>query len=150
MNDTTKMTQTTTFRSAFLAEVSRLGGTQTGALDWLDEAARVGVSPKETAEWLAWLCVDDELANLDPEDHRCETLKAALEAATELTTETKYAALNEDTRGYVWRLTDAAVKRHGVDAFAAIVELFVPRADGTSRGGSMSFDEILEAVRRVA
>lgn len=67
----------------FLAEVRRLGGTTQGATDWLEAAKGHGLSPDDTAESLAWLCVDDELSNLDPADdrERCAALKASLEAA---------------------------------------------------------------------
>ncbi len=52
----------------FLAEVKRLGGTLAGAEDWLDACVASAVGRDgDTAESLAWLCVDDELSNLDPE-----------------------------------------------------------------------------------
>ena len=65
----------------FLHEVQRLGGTMAGAADWLAEAHRVGLDADDTAESLAWTCVDDELSNLDHADPRATTLRASLEAA---------------------------------------------------------------------
>jgi hypothetical protein len=72
-----------TNRNEFLAEVRKLGGTTYDALDWLIEAERFGIDADDTADSLAWACVDDELANLDPEDdrERAATLRVALAAA---------------------------------------------------------------------
>lgn len=67
--------------SKFLAEVRRLGGTLEGASDWLAEARNIGLTADDTAESLAWTCVDDEASNLDHDDPRAATLRSNLEAA---------------------------------------------------------------------
>jgi hypothetical protein len=71
------------FHAAFLAEVKRLGGTIQGAGDWLTEAVNIGLDDNDTAESLAWTCVDDELSNLDPETDgaRIKELRASLAAS---------------------------------------------------------------------
>ena len=66
----------------FLAEVVRLGGTaDNSAGRWLDEAIAIGLSPEDDEDSLAWLCVDDELSNLESDDPRAAVLRAALEAS---------------------------------------------------------------------
>lgn len=68
---------------AFIAEVRRLGGIERGSSDWLHEAIRIGLDASDDAVSLAWLCVDDELSQLDRDDPRAVELRAALEQAQE-------------------------------------------------------------------
>lgn len=70
--------------TVFLVAVRRLGGTTVGASHWLQEARAIGLTPADTEESLAWLCVDDELSSLDPEtdQDRIKALKAALSAGS--------------------------------------------------------------------
>jgi hypothetical protein len=69
--------------SKFLAEVKRLGGTNRNndAANWLDEARRIGLDSSDTAESLAWTCVDDELSNLEISDPRAAALTLNLDLA---------------------------------------------------------------------
>lgn len=49
---------------AFLAEITKQGGSLQGASDWFAEAIRIGLSPDDTAASLASLCLEDEAANV--------------------------------------------------------------------------------------
>ena len=66
---------------AFISEVRRLGGTDQGASDWLVVAIQTGLEATDTPESLAWLCVDDELSNLEYGDEYAARLRAALKGA---------------------------------------------------------------------
>lgn len=72
-------------KTKFLAEVTKLGGTTDGALDWLDEAIRCGLEDADDEASLAWDCVDDEIACLDPDSavaaERARVLRARLASA---------------------------------------------------------------------